>query len=238
MDKDLAPYIDDKSQFWIVRPQVSAQGISRLDTVLTGAFVEGYWDDQAGEPVRRFQGLDKPPLISFGQKGRWITLSAERSRGMTEGAPVMFRGLPVGRMQNLRLSENDEGVLADVFVPAPYDGLLTTSTVFWDTSGFSVSLGTQGVSLNVGSVASLLQGGAEFATLSSGGQPVQAGHVFQLQPDRETAENSLFAGSHYTTLDIVSNLWPNDRFADTNDQSNPDDATRVFCRISLPHQCD
>lgn len=193
VDKDLAPYIDDKSQFWIVRPQVSAQGISRLDTVLTGAFVEGYWDDQAGEPVRRFQGLDKPPLISFGQKGRWITLSAERSRGMTEGAPVMFRGLPVGRMQNLRLSENDEGVLADVFVPAPYDGLLTTSTVFWDTSGFSVSLGAQGISLNVNSLASVLQGGAEFATLSSGGAPVEDGHVFQLQPDRAAAETNLFS---------------------------------------------
>ncbi|UFM65727.1 MlaD family protein [Paracoccus sp. MA] len=193
VDKDLAPYIDKDAQFWIVRPQVSAQGISRLDTVLTGSFVEGYWDDKVDGPQTRFQGLDKPPLTSFGEQGTWIVLAAERSRGMTEGAPVLFRGLPVGRMQNLRLSENDEGVLTDVFIAAPYDQLLTTNTVFWDTSGFSVSLGAQGLSLNVNSLASVLQGGAEFATLTSGGAPVEDGHVFSLQPDRGAAEANLFA---------------------------------------------
>ena len=193
VDKDLAPYIDKDAQFWIVRPQVTAQGISRLDTVLTGAFVEGFWDDQAGEQPAEFQGLDKPPLTSFGEKGRWIVLAAERSRGMTEGAPVLFRGLPVGQMQNLRLAEGDEGVLTDVFIAAPYDTLLTTNTVFWDTSGFSVSLGAQGVSLNVNSLASVLQGGAEFATVSSGGTPVEDGHVFALQPDRVSAESNLFS---------------------------------------------
>lgn len=191
VDKDLAPYIDKDAQFWIVRPQVSAQGISRLDTVLTGSFVEGYWDDKGDDPVRLFQGLDKPPLTSFGQKGTWITLSAERSRGMTEGAPVLFRGLPVGQMQNLRLAEDNGGVLTDVFIAQPYDRLLTTNSVFWDTSGFSVSLGAQGLALNVSSLASVLQGGAEFATLRSGGQPVQDGQVFVLQPDRATAETNL-----------------------------------------------
>lgn len=65
--------------------------------------------------------------------------------------------------------------------------------MFWDTSGFSVSLGAQGVSLNVNSLASVLQGGAEFATLTSGGAPVENGHVFSLQPDRSAAEANLFA---------------------------------------------
>lgn len=195
VDKDLAPFIDEEAKFWIVRPQVSAQGISRLDTVLTGAFIEGYWDDQAAGRREQFQGLEKPPLTSLGEKGTRIVLHAERSRGMTEGAPVIFRGLPVGRMQNLRLAENDEGVLADVFIPAPNDARLTTNTVFWDTSGFSVSVGAQGLALNVNSLATLLQGGAEFATLRSGGKPVEDGHVFTLQPDQESASANLFAGS-------------------------------------------
>lgn len=193
VDKDLAPFIDSDAQFWIVRPQVTAQGISRLDTVLSGSFIEGYWDDKPGELTAQFQGLEKPPVTRFGEAGTLIVLSAERSRGMTEGAPVLFRGLPVGTMQNLRLAENDEGVLTDVFVTAPYDKLLTTNTVFWDTSGFSVSLGTQGVSLNVNSLASLLQGGAEFATVRSGGGVVENGHVFRLQPDQETAEADLLS---------------------------------------------
>ena len=193
VDKDLAPYIDGDAKFWIVRPQVSAQGISRLDTVLTGAFIEGFWDDRLSEPETHFQGLDKAPLAGFDEKGRRIVLATERSRGMTEGAPILYRGFPVGKMQNLRLSDDGERVLADVFVPEPYDRLLTTRSAFWDTSGFSLSLGAKGVALNVNSLASVLQGGAEFATLASGGRPVEDGHVFQLYTDEDTARANLDA---------------------------------------------
>ena len=195
VDKDLADYIDDDAEFWIVRPQVSTQGISRLDTVLTGAFIEGYWDQTPGTTALTVhEGLDKAPLTRSNEKGTWVVLAATDAAGMSEGAPILYRGLQVGRMQNLRLAEKDETVLADVFIEAPHDQRLTTTTAFWDTSGFSVSLGAQGVQLNVDSVSTLLQGGAAFATLSSGGQPVRPGHVFQLQPDEETAQNSLFAG--------------------------------------------
>ncbi|AUH33231.1 intermembrane transport protein PqiB [Paracoccus tegillarcae] len=192
VDQDVAPYIDADSQFWIVRPQVSAQGVTRLDTVLTGAFIEGYWTAARGEPENHFIGLERAPLTREDAPGTWVSLSAENAEGMSEGAPVLFRGLEVGRMENLRLSEDDETVLADLFVSAPYDERLTTATVFWDTSGFSLSLGAQGVSFNVNSLASLVQGGVEFATLTSGGSPVQPGHVFRLQPDEDSARSSLF----------------------------------------------
>lgn len=192
VDKDLAAYIDKDAEFWIVRPEVTAQGISRLDTVLTGAFVEGYWDDVPEKSQTDFVGLDRAPA-SLGRQGTRIVLSTDRSRGMMEGAPISYRGIQIGHMQNLRLSEDDESVLADVFIPAPHDKRLTTNTVFWDTTGFSVSLGAQGLSLNVNSLASVLQGGAEFSTFTSGGAPVQDGHVFQLQPDQEAARTNLFS---------------------------------------------
>ncbi|HRO14001.1 MAG TPA: MlaD family protein, partial [Paracoccus sp. (in: a-proteobacteria)] len=194
VDPEIAEYIDDEAQFWVVRPQVSAQGISRLDTVLTGAFIEGWWDAAPGPATQTVHaGLDRPPLTLSTQKGTWVVLASDTAKGMTEGAPIFYRGLAVGRMQNLRLSDRDESVIADVFIEAPHDQRLTTATMFWDTSGFSVTLGAQGLALNVNSVSSLLQGGAEFATLASGGQPVQAGHVFRLQPDLATARSSLFA---------------------------------------------
>ena len=39
VNKDVAQYIDDEARFWVVRPEVTTQGISRLDTVLSGAFI-------------------------------------------------------------------------------------------------------------------------------------------------------------------------------------------------------
>ena len=195
VDKDLTPYIDTDAEFWIVRPTVSAQGISRLDTVLSGVFIEGFWDATPGEPERHFTGLDKPTLARLAGEGTWVVLSSPGAKGLAEGAPVTFRGLEVGRMQNLHLSETDETVLADVFIEAPHDQRLTTATAFWDTAGFSVSLGTGGLSLNVDSLSKLVQGGVAFATLAAGGEPVETGHVFRLQPDEDTARASLFGSS-------------------------------------------
>ncbi|MCL7466459.1 MlaD family protein [Phaeovulum sp. NW3] len=192
VDKDIAPYIDAEAQFWLVRPEVTTQGISRLDTVLSGTFIEGFWDATPGTQAARFIGLDRAPLAPDPSKGTWIELRAEDAGGLVEGAPVLFRGLTVGQLQNLRLAENDSGVIVDAFIKAPHDQRLATSTRFWDTSGISVSLGAAGVSLNVRSLASLVQGGVEFNTFTSGGAPVENGHQFRLFDTETAARDSIF----------------------------------------------
>lgn len=203
VDKDVAPYIDSDAAFWIVRPQVTAQGVTRLDTVLTGSFIEGYWDAAVSAPQDRFVGQERPPLVRSDTPGTWVTLAMENADGISEGAPVLYRGVQVGRMENLRLSASEDQVIADAFVEAPHDKRLTTATVFWDTSGFSLSLGASGVSLNVNSLSSVLQGGVAFDTLVSGGQPVQPGHVFALQPDEDTARNDILASDNAEPLRIA-----------------------------------
>ncbi|MFD1880644.1 MlaD family protein [Paracoccus pacificus] len=206
IDPDVSQYIDSKAEFWIVRPQVSAQGISRLDTVLTGVFVEGLWDSSmSGEPQDHFVGLDRPPLDRSGGTGTWIVLSSPDGEGLREGAPVMYNGLEVGRMENLRLAADGQAVIADAFIASPNDAQLSTSSVFWDTSGFSVSLGPQGVALDVTSVASLLQGGVQFANLTSGGQPIKGGHVFPVSPTKADAQDSIFGPDK--TNDLSMNLY-------------------------------
>ncbi|WP_022708066.1 intermembrane transport protein PqiB [Paracoccus zeaxanthinifaciens] len=203
VDKDVAPYIDDESSFWIVRPQVSAQGVTRLDTVLTGAFIEGYWDAEITETATRFAGLERPPLIRSDQKGTWVKLMMDDADGLSEGAPILFRGVEVGRLENIRLSEDSERVRVDAFIRAPHDARLTSASVFWDTSGFSLSLGSQGLAFNVNSLSSVLQGGVAFDTLISGGQPVEPGHSFELLPDEDTARSQLFVSDDSERLRIA-----------------------------------
>ncbi|MBM3606388.1 MAG: MCE family protein, partial [Alphaproteobacteria bacterium] len=202
VDADVAQYIDSEASFWIVRPQVTAQGVTRLDTVLTGAFIEGYWDAEVSAVETRFVGLERPPLIRSDQPGTWVTLSMESADGLNEGAPVLFRGVEVGRVENIRLAAGNDRVLADAFVQAPHDARLTTASVFWDTSGFSLSLGAQGIAFNVNSLSSVLQGGVAFDTVVSGGNPVQPGHEYVVQPDEGSARNTLFASDDTDRLRI------------------------------------
>jgi paraquat-inducible protein B len=63
IDKDVAPFVDTTSTFWIVRPEVSARGITGLGTVLSGVFIEGNWDSNPDGVEYEFLGLDSAPLI-------------------------------------------------------------------------------------------------------------------------------------------------------------------------------
>ncbi len=204
LDKSVAEYVDEDALFWVVSPEVSARGVSGLDTVLSGVYIEGSWDSTVGQPADRFAGLARPPLIRSGQQGIAITLRSASNEGLSEGTPILYRGIDVGRIANLRLSDDGISVIADAFIRAPEDRLVTTATRFWDTSGFSFSFGAQGAQLDVSSLASVLGGGVAFDTIVSGGDAVEQGQMFQLFDDEETARNSVFTdGDEGPTLDLA-----------------------------------
>ncbi len=192
VDKDVAPWIDADASFWLVRPEVSAQGISNLGTVLSGTYIEGSWDATKGQAEDRFAGLDRAPIDTGRGDGTWVTLSTDDGGGLVEGAPVIFRGITVGRIANPRLEDGGTGVVVDAFIEAPHNKRLTTATRFWDTSGFSLNVGPSGVSFDVRSLASLVQGGIEFSTYTAGGAPVQSGTNFRLFASQDDAKTSIF----------------------------------------------
>ena len=205
VDNDVASYIDTKTKFWLVRPEVSARGIENLGTVLSGTYLEGFWTNKPGAPQFQFTGLEQPPISPDPSKGTSIELSASDAGGIVDGAPILYRGITVGHLQNLRLDKDSSGVIVDAFIEAPYNKLLSTQTRFWDTSGFSVKVDTSGLSLDVRSLATLVQGGVEFDTFTSGGGIVDNGHSFRLFASKDTAENSIFqsdqvAPPRYTLL--------------------------------------
>lgn len=193
VDKTVAPYLDDDAQFWVVRPDVSVRGITGLDTVLGGVYIVGSWDTDADVAQYEFVGLEDPPQTRSGQRGTVISLRARDGSALSQGAPILHKGITVGDLGTPRLSFNGKDVVVDAFVQYPYDQRITSNTRFWDTSGFSLSLGAGGVSLDVNSIASLIEGGIAFDTVVSGGRPVRDSQIFDLFFDEETARSSLYS---------------------------------------------
>lgn len=193
--RDMAEYLDDDAQFWVVSAEVSARGISGLDTVLSGSYITGSWDNVKGTAKRDFVGLDVAPPARSDGNGTLITLRAQNSGSVTVGAPVLLRGIGVGKVETMTLSEAGESVLFDTYINAPYDDFITTGTRFWNSSGIDVSLNSGGVNLNVESLASLIQGGIVFDTLFSGGALINDGQIFDLYHNEEEARHSLFDDS-------------------------------------------
>jgi paraquat-inducible protein B len=202
LDKDVAPYVDSSSNFWVVRPEVSARGITGLSTVLSGVFIEGVWDSEIGLPATSFRGLNEAPLFRPSKPGLEIALRATANGQLTENAPIFFRGIEVGRVGSARISPQNNFAIAEAIIYEPHDRLVTPNTRFWDTSGFSVSLGASGAEIDFTSLATLISGGLSFETFVSGGDEVSDGELFQIYVDEETARNSVFNASEVEELQV------------------------------------
>ncbi len=205
IDKTVAPFLDDDARFWVVEPDVTLRGVSGLDTVLSGVYIAGSWDTQADVAQTEFIGLDEPPLVSGLQDGLEILLRASNGRSLAQGAPILHKGLQVGFLDEPILDPNGLGVTVVGFIEGPFVNLVTTNTRFWDTSGFSFTVGAEGLGLNVDSIASLIEGGIAFDTVVSGGNPIGQSNiveVFDIFDSEIDARESLFESPDRSRLTV------------------------------------
>jgi len=202
LKKDVAPYVDESSVFWIVQPEVTAQGISGLSTVLSGVYIEGSWDSEIGGEAETFRGSDVAPLIRPGLDGLQIAFRTTTNGTLTDNTPIVFRGIEVGKIGRAQIARSGAFAIVEGLIYDEHRHLVNSSTRFWDTSGFDVSIGPSGAEINFSSLATLVGGGITFDTFVSGGAPVLDGEVFDVFVDRETARNSLFTTSEVDPLQL------------------------------------
>jgi paraquat-inducible protein B len=181
-------FLDEDTRFWIVRPRIGVGGVSGLGTVITGAFVE-LDPGSGGSPRREFVGLEEPPLIRSTVPGTGFELDAERLGGLSRGAPIYYRGIPVGQVLGYRLDPERRHVTIPIFVQAPHDRLVTRRTRFWDAGGVALRTDGGGFELQLASLQALLLGGVEFdgAEAGDGEPPAPPGTRFPLHADRAAA---------------------------------------------------
>jgi len=160
LSKDTASLLRADTQFWIVRPRIGVGSVSGLGTLLSGEYI-GMKSGAATLRERQFVGLENPPALSHGPRGRELQLHAPRAGSLSIGAPVYFRQFQVGRVIDENLLP-DGSTRVTVFVEAPYDGFVKPVTRFWNASGIDVRLGADGLNVQTESLAAVLAGGIAF----------------------------------------------------------------------------
>ena len=175
MDKQAAPLLVEDSRFWVVRPRFAAGGVSGLGTLLSGAYI-ALDPGKSASAQRRFVGLESPPLVVGDMPGRQFVLAAEDLGSLDVGAPVYYRHIPVGRVVGYAMRPDGQGVDVRVFVDAPYDHFVTATTRFWHASGIDLSVGADGMKLEMQSLLSLAAGGVAFGggDAADGEAPVES----------------------------------------------------------------
>lgn len=204
LDKEVASFVDTTATFWVVRPEVSARGITGLGTVLSGVFIEGNWDSNPDGVEYEFLGLDSAPLIRSGERGLQIALRASGNTTLGENTPILYRGVEVGRMGQAVISQDGAYTIAEAIIYEPHDQLISKTTRFWDTSGFTFSIGAGGAELDFSSIATLISGGITFETLVSGDEAISDGQVFEVYDDESLAKASVYNASDVEPLELTA----------------------------------
>lgn len=200
IDRDMVNLLSSDSEFWVVRPRVGSGGVSGISTIFSGSYIQ-LEPGKAVARSRRFVGLETPSLTAPTSNGIHLTLIAANGDASAVGNPVMYRGYKVGVVESSKFDQVTRKVNYGIFVKAPYDSLVTTNTVFWHAGGVSVSASTNGVTLDLPSMESLLTGGIEFDVIEQEalGEPIRSGAEFTLYKNKA----EVLAQRHYAYLKYI-----------------------------------
>lgn len=205
--KEAEPFLTENTRFWVVRPRITASGVSGLGTLFSGAYIE-MDPGMEGEPARRFKGLEIPPIVTTGVPGQEFLLRANSLGSLDSGAPVYYRQIKVGQVIGYELDQDARSLIIKIFVHAPHDKLVRSNTRFWNASGLDLKLDAGGITLNTQSIVSIMMGGIAFDTptsLEAGGPPGD-GQVFKLYDTRESIFERTFTEKRHYILHFEGSI--------------------------------
>ena len=191
--KEAEPLLTDKTTFWVVKPQLFAGNVSGLETILSGSYIGKRPSTDQGVAKRDFVGQEDPPILQASVKGTTFRLDTARLGSISLGAPIFFRDIEVGTVLGWDLHDLATRVAIHAFVRAPFDRYVRDDTNFWNASGLSVSLGANGINIQMESLRAILLGGIAFDTSHDSTAPIsKTDHRFKLYANIEEAKSAGF----------------------------------------------
>ena len=199
MTAGFAKHLTEGTRFWVVRAQVSAGQITGLDTVLSGVYIAVDPSNKKGR-ARDFVGLEKAPVVTSDKPGTLFSLRARELESVDVGSPVYFRWLRVGQVAGYELDEVGDHVSVQVFIEAPHDQRVRSTTRFWNASGVDATVTANGLEIDTPSLVSMLAGGIAFETPATMtvARDVPENMVFELYANKqETRQPRYLQKSRY-----------------------------------------
>lgn len=193
MKPNVTPLLNEDSQFWVVKPQIGRGGVTGLNTLLSGAYIELQPGDSTyirlTHPL-----LNTPPVAPADAPGIRVRLQTSDTSGLAVGDPVLYRGYEVGTVESSDFDLTERSTHYQLYIRQPYDALVTENVRFWLSSGVSIDFSTEGLAVDIGSAATLLSGGVSFDVMDGwpAGSAAKSGAEYQLFPDRQSIQEGMY----------------------------------------------
>ncbi|GEM77152.1 paraquat-inducible protein B [Vibrio sagamiensis NBRC 104589] len=194
MNKDAERMLRKDSLFWVVKPRIGREGVSGLETLLSGAYIQ-LQPGHDKQKQHHFTALNVPPVAPPDAKGLRVILTHKDAGKLNIGDPVIYQGFTVGRVESATFDVKKRKALYQLFIFKPYDNLVRTKTHFWLNSGIDIQLNAEGFDVKFGSVESILSGGVTFGSIAgkSNGEPLLKDLVhFRLYDDKKQIREGMY----------------------------------------------
>ncbi len=167
------------ARFWIVRPEVSMAGISGLQTIVSGVYVQA--EPGHGVKTNDFIGLESPPVENAATAGGLkILLLASHLRSIGAGTPIFYRGVKVGETGQNHLTGDSQAVEIEAFIERPFTNLVRLNTKFWNAGGVDVKVGLLSAEATAQDLRTMIAGGVALATPNQPGAAAPNETAFRL----------------------------------------------------------
>lgn len=192
MNQDTEAYLTDKLKFWLVKPHVGIGGVSGLETLLSGAYiqVDGGEEVLDGNSSRFFEALVGEPPVDIPTRMLVYKLVTNNAAGINKGALIYHRNIPVGKVYDVKLSDDHQSVEIVAALEPKFKGLVKRSSRFWNISGIKASFGLSGVDIETSGLAAMAIGGVAFSSPDKSAS-ADEGTLFRLYASADSARDSL-----------------------------------------------
>ncbi len=186
LDKRADAIAREGMRFWIVKPRISINQITGLETIMSGTYIEmapPFYDKEELAKLKEtdfFIGLQEPADLETGKDSVSVNLFSIKDMGIYSGMGVYFNGISAGRVLGVRYDRETNRYNVSISVNREYQKYINKHTKFWNVSGIDMRLDSAGFSLQVPQLNSLLQGGVAFDSdmQTDTAQPEEAYEVF------------------------------------------------------------
>lgn len=194
--KSARDQLRQNTKFWMVAPRISPAGVTGLETILKGNYIGMQPGD--GPLTDRFIAISDPPPETCYEPGLHIKLITDDVGSLTQGSPVLYKGMQAGEIRKSTLNDRDE-VVIDTFIRNQYVPLIKSSTKFFNVSGFTFEGGLSGFKVRAEGLSAMVTGAVAFFNLNSGPHSKKAedGATFKLFDNKATAQQE---GRSFTLL--------------------------------------
>ncbi len=177
IDKKYTFLLTDKTRFYIEKMNLSAGEVKNIS--LEGSFIKiAYFNSK--KRVNTFSLAGVNPCETVYREGLRVFVYGDKISSVSKGSPVLYKGVKIGEVEDVSLSDKFDGVRLRLFIEEKYRSLIKEDSEFKEIKPIDIKTGFIYAKLTVKPFSTIVKGGIELVSAGKG-KGVNDGYSFVLK---------------------------------------------------------